>query len=708
MSSTTRFDLHAGTVGLSLGVGPDGRLHQLGFGAIDGLPGADLPFPVELYPLAHPTHGEEATREPALRITHGDGVLSTRLVVRDVDVAEAPEGGGAVTTVTLADRVVPTVVRLRYRTWPDHDALESWVEVVNEGDAPIVVHEAAATALSFSGSDPHLTHWGGGWAAEWTETTEPVRPGVKTVASNGAVRPSLSRPPIVLLTPDGWATETTGVVAACTLLWGGDSRFDVEHALLGQLRVIAGHQHRSADRHLDPGASFETPHAVWTWSGAGIGPTSRAFHGLAREHLVRDGHRTRATVSNTWEAVGMKIDTPTLVAQVDRAADLGAELFLLDDGWFGVEFPRDEDVQGLGDWAVDPRKFPDGLQPTIDRTLERGLRFGLWIEPEMVNPHSELYRDHPDWVVAEPGRERREFRQQLVLDLCLPEVQAFVVETVDRLLEQFPDITYFKWDANRDVFEPWTAALPADRQTHQPIDRVRATQAVMDEIARRHPDVELMLCASGGGRSDLATLRWFHEVWTSDDTDPADRIRIQWGASHLLPASVLGAHVTRWGQRPIPFGCAVAMAGRFGLDLDLTGLSDDEAATCAQATSDYAAVREVVQHGDLHRLVSPLASDRAAVAYLEPAADGIVARAVLFAWVFPADAGSSGIVTDRVAPDPGPGALLPEPLRGGEWEVVDRTPGRPDGAGAPVLDGDRLAWPDGPYGAAVVELRRRR
>ncbi|MCB0976187.1 MAG: alpha-galactosidase [Acidimicrobiales bacterium] len=700
MADAPRFDLDAGTFVLSLAVAPDGRLHQVGLAA-PGVTPAELPFPVSLYPLAHPTFGEEPDREPALRITHGDGALGTRLVFRDASSTRAVEGGGVDQVIEMADRVAPTQVSMHYRTWPEHALLEAWVTVTNDGTDKIVVHEAAATALAFAGPDPHLTHWGGGWAAEWTETVEPVRPGTKTVASIGGVRPSLSMPPIVLFAPDGWATETEGTVAACTLMWGGDSRFDVERSPTSQLRLFAGHQHRGADRHLDAGESFETPHALWAWSDAGIGRTSRALHSFTRARAVRDGSRVRVTVSNTWEAVGMRIDTPTLAAQVDAAADIGAELFLLDDGWFGDRFPRDDDDQGLGDWIVDRAKFPDGLGPTIERTLDAGMRFGLWIEPEMVNPRSELYEQHPDWVVTEPDRERREFRQQLLLDLCLPEVQEFVVDTVDRILEANPGISYLKWDANRDVYESWSATLPRDRQSHHPVDRVRATWKVMDEIARRHPDVELMLCASGGGRSELGTLRWFHEVWTSDNTDPVDRLRIQWGASHLLPASTLGAHVTRWGQRPIPFGCAVAMSGRFGFDLDLTALTDEERTVCRQASADYAAIRDLVQFGDLYRLVSPLGLDRAAIAYVDPSGE----RAVLFAWVFHTDR----VIGEANVAVPADGVHLPEVLQGRDWTWIDRTPGRSSEASAKTVEVPQdgvITWPDGPYGARIIELVR--
>ena len=364
-------------------------------------------------------------------------------------------------------------------------------------------------------------------------------------------------------------------------------------------------------------------------------------------------------------------------------------LFLLDDGWFGTEFPRDDDTQGLGDWAVDRRKFPDGLGPIIDHTLGRGLRFGLWVEPEMVNPRSVRYRDHPEWVVAAPGRDRREFRQQLVLDLCRPDVRAFVVEVIDGVLADHPGISYLKWDANRDVFD----------LTHQAADRVHATWEVMAEVARRHPDVELMLCASGGGRSDLATLRWFHEVWTSDNTDPVDRLRIQWGAPHLPLPSAMAAHVTRWGGRPVAFGCAVAMAGRFGFDLDLTALTDDERTTCRRAVEGYAAIRDLVQHGDLYRLVSPIGSDRSALAYVDPTGE----RAVLFAWVIPPD-----LVAGEPQATPPPDAVpLPEPLRGRRWEVVDHTPGRSPAADAPQVAEDHVPWPTSAFAAYVLELKVR-
>ncbi|MCU1358601.1 MAG: glycoside hydrolase clan [Acidimicrobiales bacterium] len=697
-----RIEIDAGGFGLVLGVGDDGRVHQLGFGRDTAPATADLP--TWLYPLAYPTFGEEHLREPALRITHGDGATSTRLVYRGHH--QQVDGRGTVHRIELADRVAPVRVTLCVRPWPDVGLIEQWVEVTNDGSAPCTLHQVAASAPSFTAVDPHLTHWGGGWANEWTETTERIASGTKTVASAGGVRSSLHLPPLALLAPDGIASEVHGRVAAVTVAWGGDVRFDVEAAPHGQLRVIAGAQHRGAERILDPGASFSSPPAIWAWSETGIGPTSRALHRYAREHVVRDGGRTRATVVNTWEALFFALDPERLGAQVDVAADLGGELFLLDDGWFGTTHPRDDDTTGLGDWEVDRRKFPHGLQPLIDRTLKTGMRFGLWVEPEMVNPASSLYEDHPDWVIAEAGRDRREERNQLVLDLCRPEVAAFCLGVIDRVLTEHPGISYLKWDANRDVTEPGSGAagIATDRQSHLPIDRVRATYELMAEVGRRHPDVELMACASGGGRGDFGTLRYFHEIWTSDNTDPLDRVRIQWGASHLLPASVLGAHVTRWGNKPLAIGCAVAMSGRFGLDLDLQAIDPAEREILREAVATYARIRDLVQHGQLYRLVSPIGTDRASLAYVDDEGD----RAVAFAYRLADE------LVGADEPGSGPGHAPPlagllaaiQPSR--TYVVRDITPGRasPGPARVEVLGADvasaMFAWPAGPAPAATI------
>jgi alpha-galactosidase len=699
--SSTQITIDGGGTSLRLAVGDDGRLHQVALGGPEVV-AADPAFPTALYPLALPTFGEEALREPALRVTHVDGSVSTRLVVDDV--ADAPHDHGVDHRIALVDRARPLRVVLCLRTWPEHDLVEQWLEVANEGGQPIRLHQLASASPAMPGSDPHLTHWSGGWANEWTETTEPLALGVKSLASAGGVRPSLHLPPIVLCAPEGRATETTGSVLATTVRWGGDVRFDAELAPHRQLRLIAGTQHRGAERVLGPGERFASPPAVLAWSDEGIGSTSRALHRWVRRHVVRDGERPRSIAFNNWEAMGFSLDTESVQEVIDGAAAAGAELFLLDDGWFGTTHPRDDDTQGLGDWDVDRRKFPDGLGPVVDHALARGLRFGLWVEPEMVNPASALYERHPDWVIAEPGRDRREERQQLVLDVCRPEVRAFVVDVIDRALAQAPGTSYLKWDANRDLFEQGSEALASDRQSHLAVDRVRATEEIMAEVARRHPEVELMLCASGGGRSDLATLAHFHELWTSDNTDPVDRVRIQWGASHLLPANVLGAHVTRWGQQPVELACAVALSARFGFDIDPRTMTDEERATAADAAAVARRIRHLVQQGDLHRLVSPVGGPRGSVAFLEPGSVAGVA-------VQPADVPVAVVFAYRLEPsdDIDPPMVVPGLAADRTYLVEDVTPGPGGRAPVVVRSGSQLAaagldWPDVPAPSARIWL----
>jgi alpha-galactosidase len=682
-------EISAGSTGYRFQVSRSGRLRQVSFGDGTAAPRPDDDYERGL-PFAYPTYGEDLRRDAALRVTHHDGVTTTRLVLDDH--ASTPVEGGSEHRLRLVDREEPLEVVLGFRTWTDDDVLEQWVEVTNRQDGPVIVHEAAAAMPCFSsagpaagaaaGAGPWLTHFGGGWAAEWGEAEERLTLGTKVLDSKGGVQPHLLRNPFFLLSPDGPSTETDGAVVAGALAWGGNVRFGFEVSPHRLLRVWCGANPYAADHVLDPGATLVTPRMVWAWSPAGRGPLSRRLHRWVRRHVVRDGSRVRPIVVNNWESTFFSFDQERLLGLMDGAAAIGGELFLLDDGWFGESHPRDDDTTGLGDWTVDRRKLPGGLDALVAGAAARGLRFGLWVEPEMVNPASTLYAEHPDWVVAQPGRERRTRRNQLVLDVTRPEVRAFVADVVGRLLEANPGISYVKWDANRAVTEPGSPSLPADRQSDFWIDHALATWDVMATVAARHPSVELMLCASGGGRVDLGTLRWFHEVWLSDNTDPVDRVRMQWAAGHFLPAVAVAAHVTRWGDRPLPFACAVAMSARFGFDVDLAGLSDDELAVCRRAVAAYRSVRDLVQLGDLWRLVPP--ADRCALAYVGPDAG----RAVVFAYQLsdgtPAPvplAGLSASATYRVepvdlttdTPPPSSAALGADLLRDGlHWATADR------------------------------------
>lgn len=682
----------AGPTRLGLIVEQGQPLRQSGFGP--DVVADPLEFPTWLYPLAHPTFGEDPFAAPALRVTNASGARTTRLEC--VGHAWESHGSGEDHTVTLVDRVQPLDVRLRFRTWPDEGVLEQWVEITNTQGGPVTLHEAAAAGLVLTGPDPHLTHFSGDWGAEFSPVHERLTRGTKALEARATTRPAHEVEPYLRYCPEGPVAETTGVVLAAALAWGGNIRMSFDVNGHGQVRTFFGHL--PTEYVLDPAETFVTPRVVWAWSDAGTRPLTHRLHRWIRRHVLRDGDRDRPVVVNNWEATGFDFDADRLGRFTREAAELGGEVFLLDDGWFGDEFPRDDDTQGLGDWRADRRKLPDGLAGVGRDARDAGVRFGIWVEPEMVNPDSVLYRDHPDWVVAEPGRERRTERHQLQLDLCRADVADHVVGVLDTVLAEKNGADYVKWDANRMVTEPGSTALAPDRQGNWPVDVVRATWRAMDRVVAAHPDTEMLLCASGGGRMDLGTLGRFHDVWLSDDTDPVDRVRMQWHAAEFLPLASLAAHVTRWGERPVAFACAVAMGARFGFDVDRDALDDDEWAVCRRATTWYRRLRPVIQRGDLYRLWSPERSSCAAMAMVTPDRD----EAVLFAYRLPL----------RDTDDPVlPTVVHPAGLDAGrvyQVEQIDLTtdaPSTPVGRTGGELAVDGLAWPDqGPCTASIWHL----
>ena len=544
---------------------------------------------------------------------------------------------------------------------------------------------------------------GSGWADEWRWTEQRLAPGTTSLASLAGVQPHLQRSPVALLAPNGPADERDGDVLALSVAWGGNTRIDLdvrptaEPDAPRQLRLRAGPTRTRPTTCWSPVERFVTPTVAWTWSTSGRREVTRRFHDWTRARVLRDPERLRPIVANNWEATFFSFDEGRIVDLIRRAAALDVDLFLLDDGWFGTNHPRDDDTTSLGDWDADRAKLPDGLAPLARAAVAAGIRFGIWVEPEMVNPISDLHDAHPDWVLRD-RREPRQHRNQLVLDVLQPEVREFAAAVVDRALAHDPDITYVKWDANRPITDPGSAALAADRQSNVFVDHALATWEVMAEVARRHPGTELMLCASGGGRTDHGTLRWFHEFWTSDNTDPVTRVRMQWACSHFFPPAAMAAHVTRWGERPMEFACAVALSGRFGFDLDLGSLSESELAVCRRAVAVARRTQDLVQQGDLVRLVSPVDrgdGSRAALAHLS--ADR--RRAVVFGYQLDADADADADA------DPGSGAAtflrLDDLVTDVEYvvRVTDLTADAPIELGTRTgadLAADGIAWPASP------------
>ena len=625
------------TLTINFQVGDEGRLYQRPIGADD--PSAKLQRNQEFYPQA----GDGYVWEPALQAVHADGNTSTRLVYDNVtQTNESAEI--ELTRVHMHDPAYPFEVTLCFRTHYDEDVIEQWEEIRHHESGTVLLQRMASTSLLFS-TNVYLTHFFGDWADEMlSPISELITPGTKVLDSKLGVRASQFQNPSFILALNGRATETSGEVLAGSLAWSGSFQCEFDDNQQ-QVRALCGINPFESAYHLKPNVTFTTPTMIWVWSGNGLGDMSRKFHRWARDFGMRDGHQTKAVLLNNWEATGFDFDFNRIVGLYEPARDLGVELFLLDDGWFGNKYPRVSDNAGLGDWQPNRKRLPDGLAPLAAEAIKQGLRFGIWMEPEMVNPNSVLFHEHPDWVIRQPKRELELQRHQLVLDLTRPAVQKFAWNSIQSILS-VPGITYAKWDCNRYLTQPGSPYLPADQQSDLEIDYVQALYGLMDKTARAFPDTELMLCSGGGGRADYGALKYFQEFWPSDYTDPVARVPMQWDYSYFFPMTAMASHVTHWGQRPMHFACSVAMSARFGMDLDLTKLSAQDKAICVGAIAAYKQIRDITTHGDLYRLEDPHNNYRGAINFVSPDRS----RAVVFVYQLQ-DGGNAAALPQGLDPD---------------------------------------------------------
>jgi alpha-galactosidase len=599
--------------------GADHRLYQKPIGSEDSdwKPQRDDEF----YPQA----GDGYVWEPALQVVHTDGNTSTSLILDDVTRTNATAEIEEI-RFHLRDAAYPFEVTLCFRAHQTEDVIEEWTEIVHHESGLVTLARMASTSLLVE-ENVYLTHFFGDWVKEMlAPITEQITPGVKLLDSKLGVRASQFQNPSFFLSLGGKPSENEGRVLAGSLAWSGS--FQLAFDDNGKaVRALCGVNPFASAYHLEPGRTFITPTMIWVWSSRGLGEMSRKFHHWARDFGMRDGRKMGSVLLNNWEATGFDFDFNRIVGLFDPAREIGAELFLLDDGWFGNAYPRTNDSAGLGDWQPNGQRLPKGLAPLAAAAVQRGLRFGIWMEPEMVNPNSDLFHEHPDWVICQPKRPLELQRHQLVLDLTRPAVQDFELKTIQSILS-VPGITYAKWDCNRYLTQPGSPYLGADRQSELWIDYVHALYALMDKTAKAFPETELMLCSGGGGRADYGALKYFHEFWPSDNTDPTIRVLMQWDYSYFFPSMALASHVTHSGNRPMHFACCVTMSARFGMDLDLTKLPTQDKAICAGAISAYKKIRDITALGDLYRLEDPHGHERGAISFVSPNQ----ARSVVFAF----------------------------------------------------------------------------
>ena len=579
---------------------------------------------------AFPTFGTSYVNEPALRAVHADGNTSTELAYVSHTTAQEADGV-QYTEITLRDTYFPFDVVLCFNAYQKENVIEAWTVISHNEKKPVMLYNYASSHLFFSEPTYYLTQFYGEWADEMKMKEMQLTRGKKVLESKLGVRSNQHAHACFLLGLDAPAQENSGRVLGGTLAWPGswNLTFDVDN--LDNLHVICGINSFAGQYSLAKGEKFETPRMLYSYSDEGTGRITRNFHRWAKKYGIWRGDRTRTTLLNNWEATYFDFNEEVLSGIIKDASEMGFELFLLDDGWFGTKHPRNSDNAGLGDWQVNKNKLPNGLGYLVEEADRNGIKFGIWLEPEMVNPASELYEKHPDWVITQPNRPLDLSRNQLILDLSNPKVQDFVYSVVDNTMTENPGIAYIKWDCNRFVTNSGSFYLPAEKQSHLWIEYVRGLLSIFERVRAKYPDVSIMLCSGGGGRIDYASLRYFDEFWISDNTDAYNRIFIQWGATYFFPSMALASHVSVVPNHitgrtvPLKFRFDVAMSAKLGMDLQPKDMTPEEKEFSKNAIQEYYGIREIVQHGDLYRLLSPYESVRTAMMYVsEDKKDAVV------------------------------------------------------------------------------------
>jgi alpha-galactosidase len=619
----------------AMGVAEDGALRNLYWGAplwrID-----DLAAPARRRDLSSfdprqmleneefPGWGGPRFYEPSLKVTRADG--NRDLVLKYVSHRAADNG----VDITLRDIRDAIEVTLHYRVYPAQGVISRHATIHNGTSAPITLESAQSGAWYLPAGDGYqLTYLTGRWAAETQVNHEPIHEGMKVLESRKGHTSHNVNPWFAI--DGGDASEESGRVWFGALAWSGNWRITVEQTAYRQVRVTGGLNTFDFAYPLAAGESLDTPVFYAGFSEHGFGGASRMLHRFEREQILPGGatSRLRPVLYNSWEATTFRVDEPGQKALAEKAAKLGVELFVMDDGWFGA---RNNDRAGLGDWTVNPQKFPQGLKPLIDHVNSLGMDFGLWVEPEMVNADSDLYRKHPDWVIGFEGRPRSELRNQMVLNLARSDVRDYIFGVLDRLATEY-NVRYFKWDMNRAVSEPgWPDAGPTGGRKLW-VDYVRNLYDIIDRLRAKHPKLEIESCSGGGGRVDLGILRRVEEVWPSDNTEAFDRLRIQEGFSMAYAPKIMSAWVTdvpnmNGRSAPLMFRFLTAMQGALGIGANLNKWTAQDEKVAGQMIALYKRVRPTVQAGELYRLFSPRAGDFTANEYV--AGDG--KQAVVFAF----------------------------------------------------------------------------
>jgi alpha-galactosidase len=615
-SSTKVFRLDGGNTSYVFGVNGRGELQQLYWGgrlgSSDTFPAATAMREAASFDSSYTTTPQEYAGwgaglfvEPALKVTFPDG---NRDLVLHYESQKAIANGFE---VVLKDISRPIFVTLHYSMDPASGILARSATIENRGTDPAIIEQAAAASWALPAAKYTLNYLTGRWAGEWTLNQEPVLAGARVIESRRGSTGHQANPWFALQA--GEPNEDHGEVWFGALAWSGSWRFTIERDQLDAVRVTGGFNPFDFGYVLQPGKSLETPIFYGGYSAHGLGGASRLLHHFELEHILPKASASKApkprpVIYNSWEATEFRVNEAGQIALAEKAAALGIDRFVMDDGWFGQ---RKDDHAGLGDWYVNKEKFPHGLKPLSDKVHELGMDFGLWVEPEMVNPDSDLYRNHPDWVLHFPGRPESQQRNQLVLNLARPDVHAYVLDFLDKLLTN-NDIAFLKWDYNRNWSEPGWDQLPPAEQKRIYVDYTTSLYTILAELRHRHPAVEIESCSGGGGRVDLGILKFVDEVWPSDNTDPFDRLTQQNGFTYAYTPQIMMAWVTdspHWNNNrstSLTYRMLSSMQGSLGIGANIAKWTPDETALAKRLITAYKQVQPTIVQGDLYRLISPL------------------------------------------------------------------------------------------------------
>ena len=639
--------IQAGDASYAMGLNEHGQLQSLYWGArierIEDIPAAhSSPARASFDPSATTTPQEYAAwgaglyTEPALKATFAGG--NRDLVLEFAGQKQSQENGSQTLDITMHDIQLPLLVHLYYRVYAGQSILERWSSIENQTKEDVTLEQAASATWSLPQREgqSYRANWlTGRWAGEWQLHTAPLEVGSQVIESRRGSTSHQANPWFAIEGPEP-TSEEHGPVYFGELGWSGSWRITLEQSAFHQVRITGGYNPFDFGYRLAPGESLTTPPFYGGYTSGGMGQASRILHRFQQAVILPGAPhpRPRPVLYNSWEATEFDVSEAGQIALAEKAAALGVERFVIDDGWFGQ---RKDDRAGLGDWSVNPQKFPHGLKPVIDRVHQLGMEFGIWVEPEMVNPNSDLYRAHPEWAMNFPDRPSTEARNQLLLNLARPDVKEYTFNWLDKLVSD-NDIAFLKWDYNRNWSEPgWDAVAPADQKKIY-VAYVQSLYEILDRLRARHPKLEIESCSGGGGRVDLGILRRTVEAWPSDNTDALDRLSLQDGFTHAYTPGIMMAWVTDipavlHRNASLKFRFLVAMEGSLGIGANLNKFSAEDMDTAKSLVAFYKTIRPTVQQGALYRLIPPsrpgAPSERAATEYVS--ADG--AQAVVFAYL---------------------------------------------------------------------------